>query len=531
MQPFISTHDLSWATPDGRLILSAVTANFTGGRTGIIGSNGVGKSTLLKLLAGRLGPTSGRVNTFGRIRLFEQAVLTNPHQTIHDVFGVTEHIRRLEKASTGEASIEELEEIDWAIETRVLVSLNRFGLAIDPTTPMALLSGGQRVRASLAACLFEAPDFLLLDEPTNNLDREGRHAVSTLFENWSSGIIVASHDRELLQHVDAIVELTSIGLNRYGGDWDDYKHAKEVSLASIERELLTAESRVDTIAQNVQLAMERKSRKDAIGRLTRLRGGIPHILSGTRKDSAESTCGNSARLAERRLFEAERELNAVRAKIEVKEDVLIKLSSTLLPRQKKVLELTDVTVGYDAKRPVLQGLDLQITGPERIAIVGANGSGKSTVLRLITGSLTPLKGRVAVFTSFAALDQYSTLLNPTLSVRDNYMGTNPGADENTCRAALARFRFRSEAALELVSKLSGGKRVLASLACVLGCPRPPALVILDEPTNHLDLDGMVALESGLRTYDGALLVVSHDQRFLDAINVNREFDITTFRAT
>jgi ATPase subunit of ABC transporter with duplicated ATPase domains len=458
-------------------------------------------------------------------------VLTNPHQTIHDVFGVTEQLRRLEKASTGEASIEELEDVDWTIETRVLTSLKRFGLAVDPTTPMALLSGGQRVRASLAACLFDAPDFLLLDEPTNNLDREGRRAVSTLLENCSSGIIVVSHDRELLQHVDAIVELTPLGLNRYGGDWDDYKHAKELSLAAIEHELLAAESRVNTIAETVQLALERKSRKDAAGRLTKLRGGIPHILSGTRKDRAESTRGNSARLAERRLFEAERELNAVRAKIEVKEDVLIDLPSTLLPRQKKVLELTDVTVGYDAERPVLQGLDLQITGPERVAIVGANGSGKTTVLRLISGNLLPLKGRVEVFTSVASLDQYSSLLDPTLSIRENYMRTNPESDENTCRAALARFRFRSEAALGLVSTLSGGKRVLASLACVLAHPTPPALVILDEPANHLDLVAMIALEAGLRAYDGALLVVSHDQRFLDAINVSRELDITGFRAT
>jgi len=276
--------------------------------------------------------------------------------------------------------------------------------------------------------------------------------------------------------------------------------------------------------------MERKSKKDAAGQLTRLRGGIPHILSGARQDRAERSRGSNAHLGERRLFEAEQELNAVRARIEIKEDVFVDIPSTLHPRQKKVLELIDVTAGYDAERPVLQGLELQIAGPERIALVGANGSGKTTVLRLITGNLLPLKGRVAVFTSFAAFDQYSSLLDPTLSVRDNYMRTNPGADENACRAALARFRFRSEAALELVSTLSGGKRVLASLACVLARPTPPALLILDEPNNHLDLDGVNALEAGLRAYDGSLLVVSHDQGFLDAISITRECDITGFRA-
>jgi ATPase subunit of ABC transporter with duplicated ATPase domains len=170
-------------------------------------------------------------------------------------------------------------------------------------------------------------------------------------------------------------------------------------------------------------------------------------------------------------------------------------------------------------------LSLDITGPERIAVTGANGSGKTTLLALISGELKPWAGTVRVMTTFSMLDQRVSLLDPSVSIRDNFRRINPLTDENACRAALARFMFRADAALQSVSTLSGGQLLRAGLACVLGGPTPPPLLILDEPTNHLDIDSIAAVEAGLRAYDGALLVVSHDEVFLEEIGISRRLEL------
>jgi ATPase subunit of ABC transporter with duplicated ATPase domains len=189
-----------------------------------------------------------------------------------------------------------------------------------------------------------------------------------------------------------------------------------------------------------------------------------------------------------------------------------------------VLRLEAVTAGYTAAEPLLRDLDLAIRGPERVALTGPNGSGKTTLLAVAAGILAPWRGEVRRLAPMALLDQSVSLMDARASIRDNFRMLNPEAAENACRAALARFRFRAEAALQTAGSLSGGELLRAGLACVLGVD-PPALLALDEPTNHLDLDSIEAVEAGLRAYDGALLVVSHDEAFLEAIGVTRRVEL------
>jgi len=162
-----------------------------------------------------------------------------------------------------------------------------------------------------------------------------------------------------------------------------------------------------------------------------------------------------------------------------------------------------------------------MTGPERVAITGPNGSGKTTCLRLLTGMLQASAGTARILVPHAMLDQTVSLLDPALSIRDNFRALNPDADERTCRSALARFMFRADAALQQTGTLSGGEMLRAGLACTIGGNHPPQLLILDEPTNHLDIHAIEQVEAGLRDYDGALLVVSHDTDFLEAIGIDR----------
>ena len=190
-----------------------------------------------------------------------------------------------------------------------------------------------------------------------------------------------------------------------------------------------------------------------------------------------------------------------------------------------MLWLDGISAGYRPEQPVLRDLSFAIVGPERIALVGPNGSGKTTLLKLVAGELQPHSGTVRVRPDFAVFDQKVSLLDPSISILENFRRLNPKADPNACHAALARFMFRADAALQIVASLSGGQMFRAGLACVLGGPDAAVPADPDEPTNYLDIDAIEAVEAGLLAYDGALLVVSHDEAFLQAIGVTRRLDL------
>ncbi len=525
MPASITLSNLSWSTPDGRPLFSNLDLSLGADRTGLVGRNGVGKTTLLKLISGDLQPQSGAVIFGGTLGVLRQSVQVQPEETVADLFGVTEALAVLRRAEAGEATAEELAAADWMLEARIAAALDRAELDAQPETRLAALSGGQRTRAGLAALIFAEPDFLMLDEPTNNLDREGRQAVIGLLANWRGGAIVVSHDRELLETVDAIVELTSLGATRYGGNWSQYQDRKTLELAAAQHDLADAEKRVAEVARSAQATAERQARRDRTGRAKAAKGDMPRIVAGGLKQRSEGTSGDNARLAERRRGQALEDAASARDKIEILQPFSVTLPQTGLPASKVVLTMDSVTVGYRPDRPILSEFSFDITGPERIAVTGPNGSGKTTLLALITGELKPWIGTVSVMTKFAMLDQRVSLLDPSISIRDNFLRMNPHAAENACRAALARFMFRADAALQVVSTLSGGQLLRAGLACVLGGSKPPSLLILDEPTNHLDIDSIVAVESGLRAYDGALLVVSHDEVFLEGIGTSRRLEL------
>ena len=340
---------------------------------------------------------------------------------------------------------------DWTLESRVAAALASLALEVPPETPLAALSGGQSTRAGLAALVFADPDFLVLDEPTNNLDRQGREAVIGLLASWRTGAIVVSHDRELLDAMDAIVELTPLGATRYGGNWSHYRELKARELAAARHDLADAERRVAEVKRSAQAAVERQARKDSVGRKKGAKGGIPRIMLGALKARSEATAASNARMADHRRDDAMEAAADARSRIEILAPLSVVLPSTGLPSGKTVLQVDAVTAGYAQDHPVLRDLSFSITGPERVAVTGANGSGKTTLLALIAGTHQPWSGTVDVRTSFAMLDQRVSLLDASLSIRDNFRKLNPQAGENACRAALARFKFRADAALQVVS--------------------------------------------------------------------------------
>ena len=521
MAAFLILDSISLVTPDGRPLFDGLTLALGRERTGVVGRNGCGKSTLLRLIAGEIEPSGGSLQRIGSIGMLAQ--LTDDRLTVSEALGVAGDLARLHRLERGEGSLDDATGADWMLETRVQAALVEAGLPSLPLNrPIASLSGGERTRVALARLLIEAPDVLLLDEPTNNLDADGRQAVAQLLERWQGGILVASHDRALLERVDRIVELTSIGITIFGGAWSAFAEAREAARDRAEADLGHAADALRDTERALQKAREKKSRRDKAGRAWRAKGIEDKMFMDREKERAENSAARESRLADRLIGERTEALQAARARVEILTPLAIDLPQTNLPDGRELVAFKDVVMAF-GERQLFGPLSLDVRGPERIAIRGANGSGKTTLFRLITGELEPSRGDMSRRTDrVAVLDQHVGLLDPALSILDNLRRLNPELTANEAHAALARFAFRNRAALQIARTLSGGERLRAGMACVFARPQPPFLLLLDEPTNHLDIASIEELENALKGFDGALITISHDDAFLQSIGIERE---------
>jgi len=526
MSAFITLSGLSYRTPDSRGLFDNLDLAFGAERTGLVGRNGVGKTTLLKLIAGELTPSEGAVARAGAIGVLSQSLQPPPGAAIADLLGVGADLARLARIAAGEGDGDDLAEADWTLEARLDQALAQVGLpGLDLARPAASLSGGEATRISLARLLTQAPDVVLLDEPTNNLDAGARALVADILRGWRGGAVVVSHDRSLLREMDRIVELSSLGARVYGGNYDLYAERRAEERAVAARELDGAQRRARQVDREVQAAHERKDRRDAAGRRFAAKGSEPKIMLDAAAERAENSGGRASRLAERQRAEATEALEAAKARVERLKPIAVELPSSGLSAGRRVLAFEDVGFAWPGAAPLLTGVSFDMVGPRRLAVTGPNGAGKTTLIKLAVGDLTPTSGTIVRGVPMALLDQRTAILDDAGTVLDNFRRLNPDDSENACRASLARLLFRNDAALKPVAQLSGGERLRAALACVLGGSSPPGLLILDEPTNHLDLDSIAAIEAGLLGYDGALLVVSHDRDFLENMGVDGEIEL------
>jgi len=521
MPAFLTLDSISLATPDGRALFDGLTLALGSERIGVVGRNGCGKSTLLRVISGEIEPAAGSVQRSGSIGTLAQ--IADDRLTVAEALDVADDLARLQRLESGAGSLDDAAEADWTLETRLDAALFETGLpALPRDRRLASLSGGERTRVALARLLIEAPDVLLLDEPTNNLDADGRRAVAELLGRWRGGVVVASHDRALLERVDRIVELTAVGVTIFGGAWPAFAEARDAARARAEAELSRASDALRNAERAAQEAVEKKARRDKTGRAARAKGGAPRLFLDAEKQRSENSGAREGRLADRLIGDRTDTLEQARARVEILTPLSIELPKTGLPGSRELVALKDVVMAQGARR-LFGPLSFEVRGPERIAVGGANGSGKTTLLRLIAGELEPTTGEVRRLTDrVAVLDQHVGLLDSAGSILDNLRRLNPDLTDNEAHAALARFAFRNQAALRIAATLSGGERLRAGLACVFARREPPLLLLLDEPTNHLDLTSIEVLETALAGFDGALIAVSHDQRFLRAIGVGRE---------
>ncbi len=518
----VTLNGVAARTPDGRGLFDNLTLAFGRERTAVVGRNGVGKTTLLRLVAGLAEPAEGSVTRIGSVGWLAQAQTPADDETVADTLGVAEPLAILHRVLAGDGSLDDMAEADWTLEERTQTALAEVGLAdlpLDRRT--ADLSGGEQTRLRLAGLKLAAPDLLVLDEPTNHLDAEARAMIADVVADWPGGVVLVSHDRALLRRADRIVELSSLGARVHGGGWDLYVESRDAERAAAERDLEQAERAIGRVQRETQMAQERQARRDRAGKAARANSSDPKILLDAQAQRAEESGARGQRLAERKRQAAEADLAQARERAERVRQLALSMPSTGLPAGRVVLNLTEAVVTVEDDRRLLGPLCLRLTGPERVAVVGPNGAGKTTLLKLIAGLIEPSSGSVERPVRAALLDQQAAVLQADETLVEGWLRLNPQGTPNAARAALARFLFRNVQADRRVGELSGGERLRAALACVMTGAQPPQLLVLDEPTNHLDIDAVEAVEAALSAYDGALVVVSHDVDFIQNLRVDR----------
>lgn len=525
--PQILINHMGFNLPNGQALFNDFDFIFPAAKTGLVGKNGIGKSTLLKLIIGEYTPHSGSIHIDGQFAYLPQTIspqLLSSETAVARFPGCQEKLAALYRITQGSADSDDfiLLNDNWDLEVRIKKHLAAFGLEhISYQRQLNSLSGGEITRLLLANVFFADADFLLLDEPTNHLDKNAREQLYLAIQQWRGGLIVVSHDRTLLNLMENIVELNSHGATRFGGNYAYYVEQNSIYEAAQQRELRDAKKLIQKTKKTMQDSHEKHEKKHSYGRALGQSGSIDKIGADSKKGRSERTKSKLLIKAERLQRSADNALELAKEKIEINKEINIELPATYVPNGKILLEIAELTFTYpDAKKPIINHINFQIQGAERVALTGDNGSGKTTLVKLIMGELTPDTGSIFVGTPYVSyLDQNASLLKSDLSILANFMLLNPDSNENDAYRHLARFLFRNTAANKLVNQLSGGEKLRALLACVLMSQNPPQLLILDEPTNHLDLDSIENIESALNHYQGGMIVISHDQVFLNNIGI------------
>ncbi len=494
-----------------------------GARAGLVGANGVGKTTLIRLLAGLDRPQRGAValGAGDRVGYLPQDVL-DPNATIDDllraalgeVWEVRLTLDALEADLTdldayGEAQARFEALGGWALEARLDEARRRLGIEhLDRGSLLGRISGGEAARSLLAAVLLGEPTVLLLDEPTNHLDADGRAWLSDWLAAYTGTLLTVSHDRAFLDAtVDRILELSPEGLTVYEGGYTAYKQERDRRRERLALAIEAQDKRRRRLESDI--AMTGRQGQYAERQANGMGAAKPHMKRLAAKVAKKS------KVRERRL---EREIASEEWLRKPREPAAFKVALEADGNGRRlVAALRDVSVDG-----VFTGADLTLHGGDRVALVGPNGAGKSTLLHVLTGVVEPSSGEVDVRGSVRLLPQTPARLPGERGLLD-WFREQTRLPEDEARTLLAHYRLGAEAIDRPLGRLSPGERARVHVAAMVGAGAD--LIALDEPTNHLDFDTLEVIEAALRAYRGTLVIATHDRALLDAVGYDRIVEV------
>ncbi len=518
---FISLHDISYRLPNGSKLLGGLNFDIVyGAQTAIVGDNGCGKSTLLKIITGDLKPSSGSVQC--QASFFAIPQLPQHSGSVIEAMGLKTSWEALQRIKKGNAELDDFVQVaeKWDLAETIAEIFMAWEISsqITPESNFSELSGGEKEKIMLAAAFLSQADILFFDEPTNNLDCQAKNIFYRNLSETQSGVVVISHDRQLLRQMTQIAEIAEGRIKLYGGNYDFYCAEKQLARQNLEAEISNLRKEKQQLVDQAIALQEKSARKNAYGEKQVANRRYSRMAGHNMALAAQNSIGAKKQNLIQKLNDNQQK--SYQVGLALKEE-LIKIPLPDKPFIKsKAIEIKQLHFSFGDKK-LFEDYNLFVSGGERLALCGKNGSGKTTLIKLILGEFIPDKGQINLNVSAVYLNQNLSLLDANKSLLDNMIDLNPEMTINQAYAILANFKFRNEAVLKKAGELSGGELLKACLASILGTSKQPEMLILDEPTNNLDISSQEILETALRQYGGSLLIVSHDEDFLQNIGINR----------
>ncbi|MCM7621551.1 ATP-binding cassette domain-containing protein [Enterobacter vonholyi] len=519
--PSFILHQVTCQFPTGDTLFGPLNLTLEPSLCALVGRNGSGKTRLLRLLAALDEPATGHIERFGSHVFVAQQHVISSQTTLAELLGYDAIFTARKRIDSGDYQPDDLALLDgyWDVAERLSEAFINAKLpAFDPDKPALELSGGERIRALLCGAFTAEADFMLLDEPTNHLDRQGRAWFYDQLSRYQGGVLVASHDRELLEQVPRILELNASGLRSYGGNYADYQAQRDAEQQAARAALEHAATERKRTRARMQKEHDDSQRRSAKTLRTVDTLNIASFERVKYKGAAKERIGSWKKQHSEQNEALNAAVNKARERVEEDNPVMFTLPGSQVPEGKQVLVLEDLVLPHVPVPPITWRMD----GPMRVALKGPNGCGKSTLLKTILGEVTPRSGACKVSVSCAYLDQHLSQLDLTQSVMTHLNLSHTPLEEGVLRTRLAQLQLGADKVKLPLAELSGGERLKAALACVLWRAEATQLLLLDEPTNHLDLASAQAIEAALAGFPGALLVVSHDEVFLRGLALTHE---------
>jgi ATPase subunit of ABC transporter with duplicated ATPase domains len=418
---------------------------------------------------------------------------------------------------------------DWLLEEKCNAAFAQWKIeGMDLNRKMETLSGGQKTKVFLSGIGIHQPEIILLDEPSNHLDGEGRTLLYEYIQTTPNTLVVVSHDRILLNLLDAVCEISKRGITRYGGNYDFYIDQKRIEAQALSQEVKDKEKALRKAKEVERESLERKQKLDARGKKKQEKAGLPTISMNTFKNNAEKSTARIKDVHAEKIETISEALSKLRAALSDISKIKLNVDDTTLHRGKNLITATNVNFGYPYHWLSKQPLNFQIRSGERIVIKGSNGSGKTTLIKMILGQIQPLSGiinRAEVKSVY--IDQDYSLINDALSIYEQVELLNYAAlPDHELKIRLSRFLFKKEHWDKLCKSLSGGEKMRLMLCCLTINHHAPDMIILDEPTNNLDIQNIEILTAAMNQYQGTLIIVSHDQYFLEQMSIEKEIILT-----